>query len=99
MSYNHLLGEIGPRNRIFFFNILPLFWAHSEGGWLCHSCAALQARGRWEDAVPQAGEGERLQQHQEGVWLFSQQQKLILAGKLEVRRARQTSQAEFHSPE
>lgn len=36
----------------------------------------------------QAGAGEKLQQRWEGVWLFSQQQKLILAGKLEVRRAR-----------
>jgi len=63
-------------------------------------CAALRARGSWEDAVPQPSwAGERLQQRWEGVWLFSQQRKLILAGKLEVRRARQTSQAEFHSHE
>lgn len=47
----------------------------------------------------QTGAGEKLQQHREGASFFSQQENLILAGKLEVRRARQASQAEFHSQE
>lgn len=47
----------------------------------------------------QAGAGEKLQQRWKGIWLISQQQKLILAGNWEVRRARKTSQAEFHSHE
>lgn len=55
--------------------------------------------GEMGESVPQAGQGESLQQRQERVWLFSQPRKLILAGKLEVGRVRQTSQAEFHSPE
>lgn len=46
----------GQELGFFFLHILPLFWAPSEGGWLCHSCAALQAWGRWENAVPQARE-------------------------------------------
>lgn len=56
MFYNCLLAEIRPENKLFSI-FCPFPWLMVQGGWLHHPYAALQAKGSWEDAVPQTGWG------------------------------------------
>lgn len=99
MFYNRLLAEIRPENKLFsIFCPFPWLMVQGDGSATPAQCCRQKGAGRML-SPKHAGAGEKLQQRWEGVWLFSQQQKLISAGKLEVRRARQTSQAGFHSHE
>lgn len=99
MGCDHLLAEIRPgKKKSSFFHTLPFPLAHGGGGRLRHPCVALWVTGSWEDAVPQAALGEGRSPSSTGRESGSSpsNKKLILA---EVGRARQTSQAEFHSHE
>ena len=99
MFHNHLLAETRPENKLFSI-FCPFPWLMVQGDGSATPAQRCRQRGAGRTLSHKgAGAGEKLQQHCEAVWLFSQQQKLILAGKMEVRRARQTSQAEFHSRE